>query len=227
MDAGATPAGAHHGGDAASGSNLTEWAYYQLLEMILNGELPGRSVIQERRLAERLDVSRSPLRSALDQLYGQGMLERISPRTLAVRSITLDEYLDSLQIRSLLEVEAARCAARSLSREQAQHLRDEVVGLRADSQGPCERHWEVDDNLHQAIAGASGNGMMARQIRELRRYARMYDLRRMPERFLPGCDEHIAILDAILAGDPQAAAQAMQAHLDGIRASMLARTNGA
>src|SRR5690606_10327881 len=95
----------------AAGQTLSESTYQALSAMILRRELPGGKVIEERPLSEILDISRTPLRIALSRLHGEGMLDRLSNGLYMVPSPTIEEYLDRLQLRRLLEGEACAGAA--------------------------------------------------------------------------------------------------------------------
>src|SRR5271170_4874407 len=111
---------------------LANTAYRTVLNKILSHELPGGSVIQERKLAEAMGISRTPMRDALGRLEGLGLLVRLTDRLLAVRVITLQDYLHSLDVRAMIEPQAAALAARSLSAADISALRDELASLAAD-----------------------------------------------------------------------------------------------
>src|SRR5580658_8695093 len=93
---------------------LAEAAYQTVLAKILAHELPGGSVIQERKLAEAMGISRTPMRDALGRLEGEGLLVRLTDRLLAVRVITLQDYLHSLDVRAMIEPQAAAHASRKI-----------------------------------------------------------------------------------------------------------------
>jgi len=80
----------------------------KIREMILDGTLAPGARVTESALAERLQVSRTPVRSALPALAKEGLLTPVGRRGFAVRSFTLDESLEALALRSLLEGMAAR-----------------------------------------------------------------------------------------------------------------------
>ena len=75
---------------------------------------------------------------------------------------------------------------------------------------------EVDDMLHDAIATASGNPLLADLIRSVRLRSRLFGLERRPTRIQQIGAEHLALLNALAAGDPVAAAQAMERHLSNV-----------
>lgn len=211
------------------GQRLARLAYERLIDLILSGQIKGGELIQERRLADRLGVSRSPIREALILLEGEGILTRQSGGLLQVKQFTVTDYVQSLQIRRLLEPEAARHAAGRIPPGTLVMLREKLRALRdfADHPQGLEPedgdHRRVDDELHNAILDHCGNALMVDIVRDLRRKTRMFDLRRLPERFDQTCDEHELLLDTLESGDGDAAAAAMVAHLDAVFQSIVTR----
>ncbi len=202
-------------------------AYEQVLDLVMSGSLKPGTLVQERRLAQHLDMSRTPLRDALLMLEGEGLLVRQPGRGLQVKQLNLDDFMDNLAIRRLLEPEATRIAA---GRIEAGVLADLTARLRqvldaARSGSAPERAVvrEVDDDLHRTIAEAAGNPQMAAIIQSLRRQTLMFDLRSVPERLESTCAEHLAIVAALEQGRGPDAAEAMAIHLDGVRHSIVGR----
>ncbi len=200
---------------------LSKVAYEYVLQMIVNRELPSGSVIQERKLAESLGVSRTPMREALGRLEGEGWLVRLTDRLLSVKVVSLDDYLQALQVRRLLETKVVVMATPRIDRQRLKKIRADVQALSDDADPQYETHWRVDDNLHQTIAEACGNAIMASMIVDLRRLTQLFEMQTIPRRIKPGCAEHLAILDAMLAGDPGGASKAMRVHLDRVRAGVM------
>lgn len=200
---------------------LSQVAYDFVLRMIVNRDLPGGTVIQERKLADSLGVSRTPMREALGRLEGEGWLVRLTDRLLSVKVVTLDEYLQALQVRRLLESEAIVVATPRMNKRQLVKLRADVQALSDHPHPTSEMHWRVDGNLHGAIAEASGNSVMASMIANLRLVTQLFEVQTVPRRITPGCAEHLAILDALIAGDPSMARKAMRIHLDRVRAGVM------
>lgn len=201
--------------------SASDLAYNALLDMILTGALRTGSLLREQALAELVGVSRTPLREALSRLAGEGLVARHGNRSLVVKPITVREYIEALHVRSLLERETAVRAAGRMPVETIEELRSRVEALIADPEPEERDHWAVDDAVHEAIARASNNELMAGMIKGLKRKTHLFDLKRMPNRFLPGCNEHLAVLDAIAAGDGDAAGRAMAAHIENVKASIL------
>lgn len=203
--------------------DLVDEAYATMLDMIQLGKLPINRPLQERNLASALGVSRTPLREAMSRLIGAGFAVRTARGQLIVPEPSLRQYLEIFQMRVLLEGDAAAAAATRMPPAQAAALLEQVETIRRRQQATHEENHRVDNLLHDSIAQASGNRLMAQAIHDLRIKARCFDQNGAPERLIPGCDEHMAVLQAILDRDPDAARAAMQTHLTNVRVGLVAR----
>lgn len=208
-------------GAAREVTSASGLAYNTLLDKIATGALPVGSVLREQHLAETVGVSRTPLREAISRLEGQGLVVRQANRSLIVKPITVRDYIEALQVRRLLEVETARRAVGRISPETIDRLRQRIEGLMTNPEPSVRDHWAVDDAMHDSVAKAGGNDVMAGIVQALRLRTRLFNLKRMPNRFLPGCEEHLAVLDAIASGDRKRAGKAMGTHIDNVKASIL------
>jgi len=112
-------------------TNLSNQAHRAISEMIQRRRLRGGEVIVEARLAEVLNISRTPLREALQRLEGEGLVIKGTRRSFMVRHVDLREYLQSLKVREILEPEAATLAIGRIPRSQLAEARQEIVELRA------------------------------------------------------------------------------------------------
>ena len=200
---------------------LSTVAYGALLDMILRGTIAPGELVTERQIAARLGMSRTPVREAVRRLEGEGTLERQRDGALIVRPYSMEEFLQALAVRRLLEGEAARLAAGKVSPAILAAARERTERLRRD--GMAETARQDDRDFHAAIAEASGNPVLATTISDLRKRTAMFRLGRLPERVDQVCDEHLTILDALASGDGEAARAAMQAHIDNVRAHLLQR----
>lgn len=203
--------------------DLVDEAYSTLLDMIQLGRLPINQPLQERNLASALGVSRTPLREAMSRLIGGGFAVRTARGQLIVAEPTLRQYLEIFQMRLLLEGDAAAAAATRMTPEQAAAILEQVSEIKRRQHSTHEENHRVDNLLHDSIAQASGNRLMAQTIHDLRIKARCFDQNGAPERLIPCCDEHMDILQAILDRNPDAARAAMQRHLGNVRVGLVAR----
>lgn len=210
---------------AEASSNLTDRAYAIVRRLILQRELTGGEVLVEGRLAERLQMSRTPLREALLRLEGEGLLVRANARSYAVRRITASHYFQCLQVRERLESQAVCLAMGRVPPAEIRALRENILALDSSQQG--SGHWQADDEIHGLFARASGNAMLAETIAHLRVLCRLFEVVDPFNRIEEDRSEHLAILDAYIAGDEKRADEAVLAHLRNLARYTLSRlSNG-
>lgn len=209
-------------GAAPEPGGLVEWVHAQLHDMVLKHEIPLGTPISERQLSLQLGVSRTPLREALRRLEGEGFLRR-NRGVLEVRRISLEEFLDLLKIRKLLEAEAASLAAGEIDPATIAGLRRRLTELAEAEQPDNHERVSLDLELHRTICAACGNESMARLIEELRRKSMLFATPPAPQDFRASVAQHLALLDALSAGDSAGARQAMAEHLDKTLANVLSR----
>lgn len=207
-------------------STLNQRVYYQLREMILAGDLATGSPIEERRLAEEMQVSRTPLREAISQLVTEGIIEYRPYRGNLVRRFNAKQVQDLFQVRKALEVLAMRLAIPKLSQEHIEtirHILDDVE--RALSRGDIEAYNESDGRFHQTIVEITGNDTLMESLSRLSAQIKLV-------RFMANTDPSVVhrtakerplILAALEARDADRAAALMEAHIDGVCKAVIAQ----
>ncbi len=206
---------------ADSDGSLSDRAYRALMAMILSGELAPTEVITERLLSAQLGISRTPLREAIRRLEGQRLLERKKSGTLVVRALPIEEFISILHVRRVLEGEATSLAAGHVPQPELEQLRrraNEVLALPDSAPVPYDAQTE---GLHALIAAAAGNPVLEELIGELRTRTAMFRFGRLPNRRRDVVREHLAIVDALDAGDGAAARRAMEYHIDQVRLTLI------
>ena len=198
-------------------------AYEGLLDLLVSREIAPGDVLTERRLAVRLGLSRTPMREALHRLEGERILERRTDGKLYVRKLTVEDVMEALHVRRLLEAEAASRSAGRIPAETLADLRARLVRLREGADPTVPDHRNTDEDLHSLIGQYGGNQLLADMIKDLRQRTRMFSMKRLPERLPPICEEHIAIVDALGSGDGARAAAAVVAHLENVKLSILTK----
>ena len=202
-------------GPQALAPNLGGQAYRALSDMIRHKRLRAGDAIVEARLAEVLGVSRTPMREALQRLEAEGMVIK-GGRSYVVRRVDLGEYLKSLKVRQVLEAEAAALAAGCVPGLLLAAIRSELLQSLDATSYHTDAHWRSDDNLHNMFIDHCGNEIMARILKRLRATTRLFEIDRLKERLKPDSREHLAILDAIGAGDADGARQAVRIHMQSL-----------
>ena len=194
-------------------NNLSLLVYDKLKSMILLKQLhPGQKIIQDV-LAEQMGVSRTPLRQALQMLESEFLVESIPRKGMAVKDIGLKDIIDVYDCREGLECVAVRLAAGRATPARVSGLREmfALFSENIESADP-DRYTEADMTFHNALLELSENEFLVRMFRKsnLLLQIRRIGLVRPPKETLP---EHMAIINALSAGDPEMAEREMKAHL--------------
>ena len=207
--------------------NLTEQVYEQLIDILIRGELQPGDVIVDRRMAERLNASRTPVREALGRLEAEGLVYKQPSRGVTVSPFSTEAFVELLNVRRLLESEAARLAAGRIPEEKMDAIRAALEALGKQAKPSLSDIWDVDDMLHGAVADAAGNTLLAGMIRDLRRRTHVFNAYRNPVSPKFGVEENTSLLDAIASGDQQRAHDAMAEHIESVRVAIIDRLAGA
>ncbi|MEO1092018.1 MAG: GntR family transcriptional regulator [Pseudomonadota bacterium] len=207
-------------------TSLTERTYQELRGRILDGRLAPGTTLSERRLAELIEISRTPLRAALGRLEGEGLVERLPNRGIAIRRFSVEDLFEILVVRRPLEAEAAGLAAGRIDLGLVTRLTAEAERFARDAAPDFDHFWAHDDRLHDAIAEACGYGRLTTLIQDLRGKARMCHVSKMPRTFRAQGEEHLRILHALRDGASTRAEAAMRAHLDAVRRRLVAWLGG-
>lgn len=201
--------------------SLAEYAYSRILEMMLAGRLPPGTMLQERRLAELLEISRTPVREALGRLEAESLVERSPGRAPVVSDVSVENYVILLDMRRILEVEAAARATGRLDRDKFDSVIKAIDELVAIEHPTAAHHWAVDEMVHGTIAEAAGNPLVTSTIRDLRRRTHIFNTARIPQRLMPGASEHTGLLNAVMGDDPELSRRLMGRHLDNVRDAII------
>jgi DNA-binding GntR family transcriptional regulator len=191
--------------------------------MLLSGDFEPGLILQERRLASILEVSRTPLREALGQLVVKGLVERQAGRFVIPDAMNIQRVVEAFNLRRLLEVEFAGLAAGRLSAPQSDRIRANGLNLIKRSKPPTGDYWRVDDEFHTAIAEAAGNDFAASLGLDLRRQTHIYVVPRDPEQIRQSIHEHFAMLDAVISGDAVRSRELMDEHIANEKSAALSK----
>jgi DNA-binding GntR family transcriptional regulator len=202
-------------------TSLSDFAYNRIVEMMLGGSLAVGEVLQERKLAESLSMSRTPIREALARLEGEALVTRRHGRVLVVSDTGIEAYINLLDMRRILEVEAAGRATGRITPAEAEKIIEAINELLRAPKVTPTHHWAVDEMVHGTIAEAAGNPMVTSSIRDLRRRTHIFNTARIPHRLLPGASEHIALLHAVAGDDPDLSRRMMGQHLDNVKSAII------
>jgi DNA-binding GntR family transcriptional regulator len=192
-------------------------------EAIVSGEFAPNQRLIEADLSISFGASRATIRTALLELATVGLVDRMPNRGSRVRAVSLDEAVEILEVRIGLE---ELCAAKA-----AQHVTDaEIAELRLSraelvatvESGDLIGYSRLNQQLDQRIREISRHSTAVEIIERLRAQSVRHQFRLAfePGRAAVSGPEHVAIIDAVIARDPEAAAEATRAHLIGVIAAL-------
>lgn len=221
--------------DSLTSQTLSRRISRELLTRILRGEIaPGNALPSEDALASQFDVSRPVVREAVKELAVLGLVESrqgratritaqdawndFAPELLTARSEVgaVDDFLlELLELRRLIETGAAGLAAARASDDDIERMAAQLKHMES-SLTDLERFTDADIAFHAALLAAAGNHLLTRLIDTLGpvlRMGRMISLERRPDGPADSQRGHRRVLDAVRAGDPEEAREAMREHL--------------
>lgn len=206
---------------------LSDHVYGQIKTLIMNGQIPPDARLKTEELARLLGVSPTPVREALARLESEDLTVKLPLRGYSTTAL-LDagQVADLYDLRMLLEVPSARRAAQRLADAQAKALTDELATVREAPRGTAYDAYrglvDHDARLHQLILAIAGNEMVERAF--VRTHCHLHIFRLVYDKRLgdEATSEHAGLVAAIVARDPDAAEEAMRAHLANSRDRVLA-----
>jgi DNA-binding GntR family transcriptional regulator len=192
---------------------------------VFHGRLRAGQHLVTQELADRFGVSHTPIREALITLAGIGIIDHLPNRGAVVRRVTAKDVREICQVRRALECEATRSACGRIDLVELDALAADIKNLMAVKLASAARFIErarvVDSRLHDLVASSCGNAFLAAELGRLKilfrgfrdvsytRHQERNDLRRLSEE----AREHLAIVEALLAGNRLEAARAMARHI--------------
>lgn len=207
---------------SGTGTSRRELAYQGLKQRLLVGEFPPGTRLGEERLAAELGVSRTPIREALSRLHSEGLVERLPDGGFGPTLINLHLIRELYEIRFALERAALRRTDRTGT---ATHDEEQVVELRTDwlaldSPGSDDEvdgdFVLLDEDFHERLAAAAGNESLVDQLHKVNeriRIVRMQDFL-AADRVALTIEQHVHVLDAVLADDFDVAESRLIGHFD-------------
>ena len=190
-----------------------------ILGDIESGTLNPGDGIDETALAQRLGVSRTPLREAMIQLETAGLISRLPRKGAVVFKPTLEEFLAILEVHAKLEGQAAGLAARRLSADHAAELEKIVSACEhhaaTKGDGDPDGYYQLNMRFHEVIAIAAGNPFLLEMIKTNARKLMAYYRARYQYvgAIASSAKEHREIAALITARDAEAAEKRMARHV--------------
>lgn len=191
----------------------------QIRDAILRGDFVPHQRLIEADLSERFIATRAAVRTALLNLANEGLVERLPNRGARVRAISVAEAVEIVEVRVGLESLCARKAAENADDDAIADLRGlRVAIVDAVERGDLLEYSRLNQEMDRQVRDLSGHATATQLLERLRAQSARHQFRLAfhPGRAGQSAPEHIAIIDAIIAKDPDAAEAATRAHLQGI-----------
>ena len=195
----------------------------ELERMILAGELPSGSKLNEAPLAHALGVSRGPVREAFRALEESGLVRLEKNRGVFVRELAVEEADEIYELRAVLDEFVGRRLARTLDADGVRELRGRVERMeKAAARNDVDDYVAANLAFHDRLVELAGNAKLLEVYRRLVNELRLYRHAALAQGgVLPvSTREHREIVDRIADGKPAAAGRALHDHVMGSRERM-------
>ena len=205
---------------------LREIAYERLKNAIQTGELKPGEPLYELHLSEMLQISRTPVREALQQLVLEGLVKNMPNRAMTVASLSMQEVLNVLHIRSLVDPEIARLVAEAASKEVFEILQQSVETMNAAALNDDRAEWSKADTVfHETLCKACPNALLGELGLQMRNRMHLVatDVQTTTVRLQACTKEHSEVVEALASRDAAAASEAMRQHIHHLRESFFKR----
>lgn len=207
-------------------ASLRQQGYDEIKRRILDSHYAPGTILSENQLAEELQIGRTPIREALRDLAGGGLVQVLPQRGVMVSQLTLHDIVEVYQLREQLECFAVRLAAMRMTAEDAAGLQaDHARAVASMTRGRLREAYDHSILLHQRIILLARNSRLTQFMGHLSDQVHRFGLLTLRHgRASPALDEHGAIIEAMLNGDGSKAENLMRRHLRADRDMVLRLT---
>lgn len=201
--------------NGSGGKQNLALVHARLREAILSGELPPGTTLSQVRLAEKLGVSRTPLREALRLLEREGLVDSETNRRVRVAEFSVSDLEQLYAMRIQLEALAVRLSVPRMGDKELRDLSGHLERMREFAESEDYEGWEEPHRaFHDELVARSGGrlvGTIAQLSDHAERYRRAY-MTGTPRSWTTSMEEHRALLMACEAKDPALAAKRLARH---------------
>ena len=197
--------------------NKKSAAYENLKKKIISGLLQPGEPLNEGILSKEFKISKTPIREALQRLERDGFVEDIPGRGCFVSRISFQDIKELFEIREILECEVVKRAALRGDPEKIEAVRKKFDSLESNGDRNPRSQFKAGDRIHTYIVESFGNNRLneiyRRIIEHVERMRIHFFNQPRGERSGQSYEEHLEILDALIARDPVRAENAIRNHL--------------
>ncbi len=196
---------------------LNQKVYRLLKESIIKGFLEPGTKLLENKIAEEMQVSRTPVREAMQKLVAEGFVKTAPNQTMVVTEVSPEDVKEVLQIRGVLEGLAARITAKKINRQEIDELENVVTKMSLHvSRENLSSYCKVDDEFHNLILNICGNKWII-QIRDnLGSFIYRFRIKSLsiPGRLKHSLEEHQAIMESLKKHNSEEADRLSKIHME-------------
>ncbi len=203
-----------------------EQAYALLHDLLTTLAYKPGEYLNTASLMEDLAMGRTPINHALHRLNTEGLVQIIPRKGVVVSPLSIDDALHMIEVRLANETLCARLAAKHITSEEIAQLRSVAFAFnQAVANRKVPEMMQMDRTFHEVIANASRNPVLVDVLRVLHgKSQRFWAISLSTHGHVPEVqDEHEQILEALAAGDADAAEQCVKAHVLSFRDALLSR----
>jgi len=203
--------------------SLNEQAYREINELIISLQLAPGSQVDERSLAERLEIGRTPIREALFRLAAEGLVEAIPKRGFFVKPVTLDDIRALFEAMIFLERDAVFLAARRVTNERVDRLREVHAALQQAMEDRDYLQVTLENSrFHRLVYDAAENRFFTSSLNHIQNqaqrlaylsYSRDMEPNNLQSHFHRVIDDHTAIIELLAARDQKGIVQKITEHV--------------
>lgn len=210
-------------GGARATASLSDLAYARLEEAIVTLSLRPGAALTEAQMIELVAVGRTPVREALIRLAQQGLVEILPRKGVVVTAIDAIDVMAALDAREVLERLIASEAARRAGPAERSAILAKARAMRDAAQADdVNAYMRLDKELDGLIAAAARSPYASRAVEPLQALIRRawYYFDRQVD-LVPAANHHVALAQALVAGEPTAAGEASDALMRHLRAGLM------
>ena len=186
--------------DGTDSRLLRQIAYERLRDGIIHAGLKPGEPLSETRISKAIGISRTPVREALQQLAKEGLVQVIPGRAVTVAAPSMQEVLDTVHVRELLEPEVARLAAEAMSASDLKLMQELTKKMEHAAKVGDRPGWsQADMQWHETLINSCPNHLLGEMVLQARN--RMYhkgsDEHVTDQYLIEGTQEHKRVIEAI------------------------------
>ncbi|GAA3167386.1 MULTISPECIES: GntR family transcriptional regulator [Streptomyces] len=187
---------------------------------LIAGDLRPGMIYSAPALAADFGVSATPVREAMLDLAREGLVEAVRNKGFRITELTDQDLDDFTELRAMIEVPTVGRIARMGKTRELTALRPLAQAIvTAAAEHDIIGYLEADRRFHLELLGLAGNRRLVEEVSSLRKRSRLFGLNRLAEtgQLTASAEEHIRLLDLVIAGDAERAETCMLTHMSHVR----------